>query len=84
MESPFRERCFPFILKVRLSDLLRPYLPTVEAGVLWGKRMGWGGEDRISGRRPCPFCSLHFPHAHQSFIAKWVEMELGSQVGTVA
>ena len=83
MELPFRERRFPFILTVGLSDLLRPYLPTVEAGVLWGKRMGWGGEHRISGRHSCPFCSLYFSHAHQSFVAKWIETELGSQVGTM-
>lgn len=77
MESPFRERRFPFILKIRPRDLLRPYLPTVDPGCC-------GEEDGVSGRHPCPFCLLHSPHAHPSFVSKWAETEFGSQVVTVA
>lgn len=35
-------------------------------------------------RHPCPFCLLHSPHAHPSFVSKWDETEFGSQVVTVA
>lgn len=60
--NPMPREMFPFSLKVRLSDLLRPYLP--DSG-LWGAvgRMGWGGEDRISGtpRAPSVLCTFPMP-----------------------